>query len=655
MTNKTLHYTLTPVQAFVSQARRTRDLWAGSYLISYLVAKAMDKNGAGNITFPDIKTDALIKRLGGIANKDEKDLASRLGSIPNRFTAKLTDKTGEDYKIIIDETWIAIAKSVKQYLEETKKGKQGFKFDSRLNGLWDKQINHFWDHQWVVGEESYLLDQRKNLRNNYKEAEEGEKCTVCGEREELSPHQGAIPKRMNEWWEKEIQPQVHSLDLKKDERLCAVCLTKRLFPKIAEKEIGWKVPEFYPSTAYLSVIDWLISLLKQSRGNEKLKEAITTFTSIAKDILFLPQKKAERLTEISKIEKLLEDFSDNTTFKDFVNLDGDVFYLSSIQLDSYQLKKPEETKNNTTRKDLEKALNRLYKISGSKPSPFYAILFMDGDGMGALLGGKSTDEKLEISEALGIFTKKVPEIVNKNNGILTYAGGDDVFALMPVSTAMQCALGCREAYQKAFEPVIKKDIIKKEMATISAAIEYTHMNTALGVVVRDSHSLLDDIAKDKTGRDAIACRVWKRGGSVLTWTQPLQLESSSINTIELFNCVFNGFHGNQPEKFSSRFLYKLRDLFDLIQAGGSSPFRHNDIKELLITEYLANREFDSKAYKGLSIQQKRDEAEELIEPLLQLCRQHTRVVDDNSCRIEKSDKYSADIALLIRFLSQKEV
>ena len=38
---KTLHFTLGPVQGFVSQARRTRDLWAGSFLLSYLSGHAM--------------------------------------------------------------------------------------------------------------------------------------------------------------------------------------------------------------------------------------------------------------------------------------------------------------------------------------------------------------------------------------------------------------------------------------------------------------------------------------------------------------------------------------------------------------------------------------------------------------------------------------
>jgi CRISPR-associated protein Cmr2 len=51
---KYFHFTLGPVQGFVSQARRTRDFWAGSFLLSWLsgVAMAATEQMGGTITFP---------------------------------------------------------------------------------------------------------------------------------------------------------------------------------------------------------------------------------------------------------------------------------------------------------------------------------------------------------------------------------------------------------------------------------------------------------------------------------------------------------------------------------------------------------------------------------------------------------------------------
>ena len=36
-----LHFTLGPVQSFVAEARRLRDFWAGSFLLSWLSGQAM--------------------------------------------------------------------------------------------------------------------------------------------------------------------------------------------------------------------------------------------------------------------------------------------------------------------------------------------------------------------------------------------------------------------------------------------------------------------------------------------------------------------------------------------------------------------------------------------------------------------------------------
>ena len=41
MANHYFHFTIGPVQGFVAQARRTRDFWTGSFILSWLSAVAM--------------------------------------------------------------------------------------------------------------------------------------------------------------------------------------------------------------------------------------------------------------------------------------------------------------------------------------------------------------------------------------------------------------------------------------------------------------------------------------------------------------------------------------------------------------------------------------------------------------------------------------
>ena len=60
--NDKIYFSLGPVQGFVAQARRTRDLWSGSFLLSYLAGCAINEVLAkgGEITVPDVNKDELL-------------------------------------------------------------------------------------------------------------------------------------------------------------------------------------------------------------------------------------------------------------------------------------------------------------------------------------------------------------------------------------------------------------------------------------------------------------------------------------------------------------------------------------------------------------------------------------------------------------------
>ena len=67
-----LHFTISPVQSFIGQSRRTRDLWSSSFLLSWLSGIAMARvvNSGGKILFPSVQdgtdkiTDDIQARLG---------------------------------------------------------------------------------------------------------------------------------------------------------------------------------------------------------------------------------------------------------------------------------------------------------------------------------------------------------------------------------------------------------------------------------------------------------------------------------------------------------------------------------------------------------------------------------------------------------------
>lgn len=695
MSTNTLHFTFGPVQGFVSQARRTRDLWAGSYLLSYLAGCAMSaiEDGSRQILLPAVGNDPLFLALTtGPKPTSAADPAASVGSLPNRFKAEVPESFDpSECAKAVQKKWQDIAQAV---LDEV--GRLGIHLPG---AIWQSQIDNLWDCAWAIGEDDALLDIRKNLRTHLPPPEKGEKCTVCGERQELSGKgMGTYDtrKEMRDWWgdvRKKLKAATKAtlFDLKEGERLCAVCLVKRAypFPTIAKKAIGWEVPVNYPSTSYMAAVDWIIRVFEACQSNDEVKGKVKDFLRAAINADVWPAEAATRIKEVtdagtaSGLGPLNINGRDVDAWRIFADLDGDAFFKSAIgnprefevagDAPPGDPKWVEKSRENPKRKVLEDALGSLQKALPEKSgqpreaTPFYALLLMDGDNMGKLLSGYKAHQD-KIAKALAAFTQEVPKIVWRCNGKLIYAGGDDVFALLPLDRAIECAKYCREEYMKAFDSVFGADrkngkkVPQEHETTISAAIEYAHMQTALTANVRDAHKLLDEIAKTQCGRDGLACRVWKRGGPVLTWAQPWDWEqalsvtkpASTPPLIPIVDEVKYLFQDNSSDagRFSSKFFYKMRDFLDLLAPGGVLTVPEDTAKRILATEYLANRDL---TWPGdPTAAQKRVMAENRVSRLLALCRgQHRKIV--SGAKTFEPGSFSADGALLVRFLSQKEV
>jgi len=111
--SKTLQFTLGPVQGFVAQARRTRDFWAGSFLLSYLTGKAMLTviNNDGKIIFPAVQdgasiNDSLLQAISLQNGLRFSESFPVIGSIPNRFMAEVPQGfSGEDCLEAVNGAW----------------------------------------------------------------------------------------------------------------------------------------------------------------------------------------------------------------------------------------------------------------------------------------------------------------------------------------------------------------------------------------------------------------------------------------------------------------------------------------------------------------------------------------------------------------------
>ena len=98
---KTLHFTIGPVQGFVAQSRRTRDLLASSFMLSYLAGHGMVDiiRAGGEIQFPHVQeshnthqekqiVDSLLQAINETVDGSSKNEGPWIGSLPNRFRAR---------------------------------------------------------------------------------------------------------------------------------------------------------------------------------------------------------------------------------------------------------------------------------------------------------------------------------------------------------------------------------------------------------------------------------------------------------------------------------------------------------------------------------------------------------------------------------------
>ncbi len=367
----------------------------------------------------------------------------------------------------------------------------------------------------------------------------------------------------------------------------------------------------------MSAVDWIINVLEKAIQNNDIKEKLENFINTAEEVK-VPHD--EEATKIKKISKLLIGHDE---FNNIAKFTGDVFFEEALQNeDNFLLDEKKREKLL-----ILNALKKLTKSVDSKPTPFYAMLIMDGDNMGALLSNYK-NEQINISNALAFFNTKVNDIVEKNYGKLIYAGGDDVLCLLPVSTALECAKELKDAYIKAFKQEAINIFNNKE-GTISAGIVYAHMNTALRAIIKDAHTLIDETAKKEIDRNAFAVRIWKRGGPILTFGKKWGKDSNDFvpKILELKESF-------KKKEISKGLIYKIIDLMPILE-----PIDNDKRKQLLVAEYLKTRGVSN---SGTTDSEKKEIAEDRISKIMDIIQK-----DEN--------KLSYDGLLLIKFLAEKEM
>lgn len=515
-----LEVSLGPVQGFVAEARRTRDLWGGSFLLSLLSGHAMHaaETSGATIATPVLSNDALYQWIQNPVQEPPK-----VGSIPNHFIADVDDadhakRVATAASEAIVSVWNNLADGVwDRFLAPVAP-------PPATKQIWDRQIPGFWDLRWVVfdGDRFGTLNRRKLWQTRWLPDEPGDKCTVMHGYQELSGYARASGEAtlQDEFWA-DVRKKTGLYDLRDGERLSAIAFTKRLFARLDVSELGWKPPE---------VVHWLST---SHLGGQPWLEAVAA--------------RAPQMTD-RLAEAIMETDDDAST--------GRIVEIPGVPRDvGRDLRRLDPRLWGRRREDASETVVAAHaaideELGSDDPgvSQFYALLLADGDRLGRLIREGLAPQ---VSGALAAFTSEVPNVVEGHRGVTVYAGGDDVLAMLPVPRALACARDLSLAYRKAFAVEGVPD------ATLSATVVFAHARLKLMDVLAAAHDLLSEVAKDSNGRDSLAVGVLKPGGTQAIWASTWEVGGKSV-TDEIQELVALMTRGDEKRTLSESAVHEVR-------------------------------------------------------------------------------------------------
>jgi CRISPR-associated protein Cmr2 len=484
-----------PVQDFIASARRSRDLWFGSWLLSELskaAAKSIVEQN-GELIFPKITKDTDLEESSDF-NVVNKILAEILEH-PEIVGKKVKEAIDKRLKAITNKAFTGFGNLPKQIIDLDKAQLQV-----------SDVVEFFWTAVKHSDSNKYKLDRDKvekifsarkatrnfnqvNLSNSGKENNWGDnvpKSSLDGQRESV-----ILEKAYDEFKKSKSNLRVR-LGVKEGERLCGVGLLKR-HGKVEKKDENYQ--DCFFSTSHVASLPFLERLEKQEayEPTRIYKENISgLLNEIANDDLY----------------KIVGRVPKNLKHKVFGEYDGHLLFAERLSefFDS-------DDKLNSAKGELRKFLDEVLG-KNKEPLPYYALILADGDFMGKAIDKQdSKDNHQKLSGQLSDFAGSVVKTIEKDGqGSLIYAGGDDVLAFVGLHKVLDYA----DKLAKDFKTKLKEfDFVEKgekKTPTLSVGIAVVHhlepLEDALELVRK-----AEKAAKSVDGKNALAVVVDKRSGA----------------------------------------------------------------------------------------------------------------------------------------------
>lgn len=524
---------LGPVQSFIADARRTRDLKFGSWFLSETARVAALALSQGHTACQLIFPALTIQEL----EQPEESL-----NVPNKILAYLREelsptdlkKLAMGVKDKIDERIVEMRDKVFGSIEE--------KLDYSRAKL---QIADLVEYTWAAveyddrqAEISYdkarrmleaLMAARKNTRDFAEVTWGGSepKSSLNGQLECVIPKRAYPPpwnyvldapseeereKRKEEYKQKSTYLRLY-FDAGPHEKLSGVDLLKRLGMMTETSTISTedaRSRSAFPSTSHMAALPFLSGLNKLP-------------TSAQQDVR---QKRDTYVAALLDIRKIIPSFHLDMLPRSYQKQAFDSKVFSLGEYDGallYPERFPDVVGDaqvfQTASKDFQDAIDILKKLCDQIqlfPTAYYVLLAADGDFMGKVIDAQAKkpdgmQRHKDLSAALAKFAGEVNEIIKERAGVRIYSGGDDVLAMLPLHTAVECSRQLSQQFKAALKVFTNEE---GRSPTLSVGLAVVHHLHPLGDALR--------IAREAEGRaksgekDALAITVQKRGGPPCT-------------------------------------------------------------------------------------------------------------------------------------------
>lgn len=265
-----------------------------------------------------------------------------------------------------------------------------------------------------------------------------------------------------------------------------------------------------------------------------------------------------------------------------------------------------EAEKEQVKEQLEKPKGELKAVikRRGEPGSYYVALVADGDGVGKILQQcHAYDEHRQFSLRLSSFAGGVREIIDKHRGALIFAAGEDVNALLPLDTAIDCA----DALRKQFEAAINEGSHQTH-ATLSVGIAIGHFLDALEDTLAASRDM-ESLAKQGE-KNALAIQYRSRGGAPIQFRTSWADAPDPLTEMNEWITLLNA--GDLPDKVA----YDIRNLAGFYD---DWPTASDD--------ETARRQRALRADLVRLLSRKRTEARRKVEPLMECVESPQDVID----------------------------